>query len=906
MMSESNYNALGDDDRILLNMMQNDNEDSFLSDRRNVFAVDQDNCSQFSLTDFTYPPFPYTPTTRRRNRLHRNVISPHNPHYRSWQLLLALLVFYSAWMSPFEFGFLDEPLLPLSIIDNAVNFLFCIDIVLTFFVAYYDNSTCVLVDNRGQIARSYLKSWFMLDVISTIPYELVHQILPHDVQIYGYFGMLRLWRLHRVSALFARLEKDKTYNYFLLRCAKLTCVTLFDIHFGACIFFFLGNRFVEDRSTTWLGLITDVDDKNIMSLYVTSVYWAIITLATVGYGDLHAVNTREMVFVIFYILFNVALTSYVIGNMTNLVVQSTSRTRKYRETVKAASKFAHRNQIPTRLEEQMLAQLLMKYRTDLEGVQHQDIIDSLPKAIRSSVYYCLFYPMMNKVYLFTGVSTDLIFQLVTEVKAEYFPPKEDVVLENEAPTDFYIFVTGGAELIKQVNGVEQVVGKISAGQLVGEVGVLGYIPQPYSSRTNRLSQILRLERTAFLNLVRSSVGDGAIIMNNFLNHLETSDIQGMDAIFAEIMAMLAQGKTDLPISTCFAVSRNDNILLRRLLKKGSDPNEADRTGRTALHIAASNGDENCVTLLLQFGADPNRKDLKGSIPLWEAMSGGHQFVKKILIDNGANIFCTDVTRLACVAAQKNNTELLMELVEFGVDVTKSDKSGTTALHTAVSEGNVEIVKLLVDLGAEVDKLDNSGWSPRHLAEQQDHEEIKNIFQKIKENKQKESTIPIPDNGKPDVPYTGNFESEHVIPDIVGFQSQESLLQPHIQDELPCLDDHQRRRANTYHNSIFGMISAANRNKKDREAYERNTDKAADMKRLIARVTLSCPQIGKHGGKLTFVPESLEELLDIGAKMFDFSPTKVLTKEGAEIDDIDLIRDGDHLIIATDWRGKGKQ
>jgi hypothetical protein len=33
---------------------------------------------------------------------------------------------------------------------------------------------------------------------------------------------------------------------------------------------------------------------------------------------------------------------------------------------------------------------------------------------------------------------------VTEMKAEYFPPKEDVVLENEAPTDFYIFVTGGA------------------------------------------------------------------------------------------------------------------------------------------------------------------------------------------------------------------------------------------------------------------------------------------------------------------------------------------------------------------------------------------------------------------------------------------------------------------------------
>ena len=28
------------------------------------------------------------------------------------------------------------------------------------------------------------------------------------------------------------------------------------------------------------------------------------------------------------------------------------------------------------------------------------------------------------------------------MKAEYFPPREDVILQNEAPTDFYIVVTG--------------------------------------------------------------------------------------------------------------------------------------------------------------------------------------------------------------------------------------------------------------------------------------------------------------------------------------------------------------------------------------------------------------------------------------------------------------------------------
>lgn len=65
------------------------------------------------------------------------------------------------------------------------------------------------------------------------------------------------------------------------------------------------------------------------------------------------------------------------------------------------------------------------------------------------------------------------------------------------------------------------------------------------------------------------------------------------------------------------------------------------------------------------------------------------------------------------------------------------------------------------------------------------------------------------------------------------------------------------------------------------------------------MTISCPEKGAVAGKLVPLPNSLEELLNIGAQKFSFCPTKILTKGGAEIDDIDLIRDGDHLILLGD-------
>jgi len=99
------------------------------------------------------------------------------------------------------------------------------------------------------------------------------------------------------------------------------------MHFAACLFYFIAlNR---DPKSTWLSMVSENTQKSIYNRYVTSIYWSITTLTTVGYGDLHPVNTKEMVFDIFYMMFNLGLTAYLIGNMTNLIVQGTSRTRTY-------------------------------------------------------------------------------------------------------------------------------------------------------------------------------------------------------------------------------------------------------------------------------------------------------------------------------------------------------------------------------------------------------------------------------------------------------------------------------------------------------------------------------------------------------------------------------------------------
>ncbi|CDP04802.1 unnamed protein product [Coffea canephora] len=824
--------------------------------------------------------------SNKRPKLRRCIISPFDPRYRVWDTFLVFLVFYTAWVSPFEFGFLDEPSIALSITDNVVNGFFAIDIILTFFVAYLDKATYLLVDNPKQIAWRYTRTWLLFDVISTIPSELARKVLPKPLKQYGYFNMLRLWRLRRVSKMFARLEKDRNFSYFWVRCAKLICVTLFAVHCAGCFYFLLAAHY-HDPKNTWIGLMENFDEQSLWVHYITSMYWSITTLTTTGYGDLHAVNSREKLFDIFYMLFNLGLTAYLIGNMTNLVVHGTGRTRKFRDTIQAASSFAQRNQLPPRLQDQMLAHLCLRYRTDSEGLQQQETLDVLPKAIRSSISHYLFYSLVDKVYLFHGVSNDLLFQLVSEMKAEYFAPREDVILQNEAPTDLYILVTGAVELIVLRNGIEQVVGQLKTGDVCGEIGVLCYRPQVFTVRTKRLSQLLRLNRTDFLNIVQASVGDGTIIMNNLLQHLKDQMDPFTDSILAETEHMLGQGRMEVPLSLCFAAARGDDLLLHQLLRRGTDPNELDSSGRTALHIGASKGSLECVLLLLDYGADPNRKDSDGNVPLWDAILNKHEAVIKLLIDNGANISSGDVGGFACFAVEQNNLELLKDIIKYGGDVTLLNSLGTTALHTAISEDNAEMVKFLIEQGADVDKPDVHGWTPRALADYQANEGIKLLLQ----NQKKSTRQPVASSPQMQaVSYLKKYQSEPTLPPLT----------PEVAVSVTEADTSRnrlKRRASNFRNSLFGIMSAANRPNEGGKSIAASPINVNTLNH--ARVTISCRERGCDICRLVLLPESIQELLDIGAKKFGFCPTRVFTKDGALVEDIAVVRDGDHLILAGD-------
>jgi potassium channel len=68
------------------------------------------------------------------------------------------------------------------------------------------------------------------------------------------------------------------------------------------------------------------------------------------------------------------------------------------------------------------------------------------------------------------------------------------------------------------------------------------------------------------------------------------------------------------------------------------------------------------------------------------------------------------------------------------------------------------------------------------------------------------------------------------------------------------------------------------------------------RRELKRVVIHQQSANNAAGKLVRLPDTMQELMAVAAVKFETAVRTVLTLHGAEVDDIRVLRDGDHLIL----------
>ena len=81
------------------------------------------------------------------------------------------------------------------------------------------------------------------------------------------------------------------------------------IHFITCMWIYVPSIYQYDEELGESSWLEDHAD-NELALYVTSAYWTVTTITTVGYGDISGLNLIEKAFCALVMIIGVTLFSY--------------------------------------------------------------------------------------------------------------------------------------------------------------------------------------------------------------------------------------------------------------------------------------------------------------------------------------------------------------------------------------------------------------------------------------------------------------------------------------------------------------------------------------------------------------------------------------------------------------------
>ncbi|XP_078393428.1 neurogenic locus notch homolog protein 1-like [Cetorhinus maximus] len=196
------------------------------------------------------------------------------------------------------------------------------------------------------------------------------------------------------------------------------------------------------------------------------------------------------------------------------------------------------------------------------------------------------------------------------------------------------------------------------------------------------------------------------------------NVRGPDGFTPLMIASCSGGGLESANSEEEVDDASGNLISDFIYQGANLHNQTDRTGETALHLAARYARSDAAKRLLESSADANIQDNMGRTPLHAAVAADAQGVFQILIRNRATDLDArmhDGTTPLILAARLAVEGMVEELVNCHADVNAVDDFGKSALHWAAAVNNVEATMVLLKNGANKDMQDNKEETPLFLA-----------------------------------------------------------------------------------------------------------------------------------------------------------------------------------------------
>ncbi|XP_071556787.1 hyperpolarization-activated ion channel isoform X8 [Temnothorax nylanderi] len=415
------------------------------------------------------------------------VIHPCSSFRFYWDLCMLLLLVANLIILPVAISFFNDDLSTRWIAFNCLSdTIFLVDIVVNFRtgIMQQDNAEQVILDPK-LIAKHYLRTWFFLDLISSIPLDYIFLIFnqfqdfSESFQILHAGRALRILRLAKLLSLVRLLRLSRLVRYvsqweevyFLnmasvfMRIFNLICMMLLIGHWSGCLQF-LVPMLQGFPSNSWVA-INELQDSFWLEQYSWALFKAMSHMLCIGYGRFPPQSLTDMWLTMLSMISGATCYALFLGHATNLIQSLDSSRRQYREKVKQVEEYMAYRKLPREMRQRITEYFEHRYQGKF--FDEELILGELSEKLREDVINYNCRSLVASVPFFANADSNFVSDVVTKLRYEVFQPGDIIIKEGTIGSKMY-FIQEGIVDIVMANG--EVATSLSDGSYFGEICLL--------------------------------------------------------------------------------------------------------------------------------------------------------------------------------------------------------------------------------------------------------------------------------------------------------------------------------------------------------------------------------------------------------------------------------------------------
>jgi hypothetical protein len=439
------------------------------------------------------------------------LIHPFSQAVFYWQMTLCFMIIFNMLFVPYEIVYKEcARSESTAILEDASDAVFIVDIIvqlhMMIVIEERHKDRTLLIDDRGIIITEYLRFQFWADVVSTGPPFSHHYLGNKDsFSFVSVLKCVKLFRIVKVFKILAQLIHVTDEKVQIFNVCKMLLLIMYSSHLVGCFFSAVGRISGEPNWIEAAGFSFECNVAADASWlpkdeYIAGYYWAVMTLTTVGYGDISAQNNYERLFSSFVMIVGAIFYALVLGSVTSAIQELSAGDPELKQRMKTVSKFINRYN----LSDDMAKRL--KQSTRLQGEWNDGLFQALFETchpeFKAELLMSIHRPMLIKTAFFRGVDEAFLKLIVDQLRMHVCLENDCVYREGDDGERMFLLNQGFVGMYS--SSVDARVSLLEPGDVFGEGAVL--------SRTlsRRLETAVAEVRSVIHSLARDSIHSAAV------------------------------------------------------------------------------------------------------------------------------------------------------------------------------------------------------------------------------------------------------------------------------------------------------------------------------------------------------------------------------------------------------------